>query len=135
MDTLVQRCPDCECSEGEEHGVGCRVEQCPLCGGRWTTCGCDKTHRLFDILQNLRWTGSTETRGVTASLIRSEDLGDVIHIALDYWHALRQAEETWCRRPHDGSHARLMAAREQFEQVARILGWPLEGIMTVHDAG
>ncbi len=35
-----KRCPDCNIKPGGYHHVGCSMEICPSCGGRWISCRC-----------------------------------------------------------------------------------------------
>ncbi|OQX23930.1 MAG: hypothetical protein BWK80_23515 [Desulfobacteraceae bacterium IS3] len=39
----VLRCPDCNVLPGGFHHVGCSMEICPKCGGRWIYCRCSGT--------------------------------------------------------------------------------------------
>lgn len=34
------RCEDCRVGSGGFHHPGCRIEQCPKCAGRLSSCGC-----------------------------------------------------------------------------------------------
>ena len=35
-----ERCGDCHALEGENHELGCDLEQCPFCGGQLISCDC-----------------------------------------------------------------------------------------------
>lgn len=35
------RCRDCACRIGEIHRLNCGIEQCPRCGGQYSSCSCD----------------------------------------------------------------------------------------------
>lgn len=46
------RCPLCNVKPGGYHHVGCGVEICPCCGGRWIFCRCHGIkERLTDMLR------------------------------------------------------------------------------------
>jgi len=37
------QCPDCETWEGGFHLPGCDLERCGLCGGKYSSCACERT--------------------------------------------------------------------------------------------
>src|SRR4051794_11865675 len=37
------KCRDCDVAIGEIHHLGCGIEQCPRCGGQYSSCDCDSS--------------------------------------------------------------------------------------------
>ena len=35
------KCHDCGVEKGEYHDPGCDMEECPVCGRQWISCGCN----------------------------------------------------------------------------------------------
>jgi len=55
------RCPSCNVKPGGYHHVGCGIEICPVCGGRWIFCRCHgikekmiDVHNLMDNVVDLK---------------------------------------------------------------------------------
>ncbi len=133
-------CPDCQCNVGHTHNLGCTVEPCPVCQDKWLTCGCDKHHRIFDLVPQLLWTGELPVKGVVETVIDDCHLGDVILIALEMWSSVKIAYKMWDGLARDSDnrsnyHGVYQMHRDQFVVVASLLGWPVDDIMLTHDAG
>jgi hypothetical protein len=50
----MECCPDCQARIGENHVLGCDIEQCPYCGRQLISCQCRREPPLDD---RLPWTG------------------------------------------------------------------------------
>lgn len=49
---IQMRCPSCCVKPGGYHHVGCSIEICPQCGGRWIFCSCQGTKEVIDDLSD-----------------------------------------------------------------------------------
>lgn len=45
-DKEPQPCHDCGAEIGEQHQLGCDMEQCPRCGGQYFLCDCETAEKL-----------------------------------------------------------------------------------------
>lgn len=50
-------CPDCGVLPGNQHGIGCSIEPCPLCGGQYISCECDPDDLGYNEFPPVLWNG------------------------------------------------------------------------------
>lgn len=59
MTNQEKLCHDCDAAPGEEHGPGCDVEMCSVCGGQYILCGCEG-HEPWKSKWDGMWPGEAE---------------------------------------------------------------------------